>query len=506
MEVRTSGAALLAVAVVVVAGMARAQGNDRSAPTGGRSALMGGTGVALARDGAAPFANPATMGTIEDQRIAFSVNFFTYEITHFSGWNQPGPVNTAQFGALHLNGAQDESSRFQGLPSTLCLFLTLSGVRSAPDGTTPEERRRRQKLAFCIGSLELTNVNLTSLSFTGSTPTGPTAQVESIARSWNRLYVGPSYSMYLTDELSVGVSLHGVATSESFVVDASSLASLAGASASQSALGTAGSGYSFDVAAILGATYRLGMVTLGASVQVPSLHVLGRYQATSHDEYGGMSGAQDVADLTNGSGAFAARPPPRASLGVGLELPRVTLEADASYDFAESGAIKTSLQGTSADLAAGATTTSPFAAAYAIPARPTLNAAVGAEYFVTRSFSLIGGASTNFSMLPALSPSSSLGNLVQSRTNYLSTSLGIGSYGGGGDLLFGVKLDYGWGQALVVNPYQLPNEWAEVSTYSLAATLVLAGATDLRAIGRAVEKVERVVTTGSPDAVQAPAP
>ena len=43
-------------------------------------------------------------------------------------------------------------------------------------------------------------------------------------------------------------------------------------------------------------------------------------------------------------------------------------------------------------------------------------------------------------------------------------------------------------------------------TYSLAATLVLAGATDLGAIGRAVEKVERVVTTGSPDAAETPVP
>ncbi len=505
MAERAFGVALLAVAAAA-SGAARAQGNDRSAPTGGRSALMGGTGVALARDGAAPFANPATMGTIEDQRIAFSDNFFTYEITHFSGWNQPGPVNTSQFGAVHLNGSQDESSRFQGLPSTLCLFLTLAGLKPVGEGTAPGDRRRRQKLAFCIGSLELTNVNLTSLSFSGSAPAGSTAQVESISRSWNRLYVGPSYSLYLTDALSVGVSLHGVATAESFVVDGSNVTSLAGGGAAQAALGTAGSGYSFDLAAIVGATYRIGIVTLGASMQVPSLHVLGHYQATSHDEYGGMTGADDVADLTNGSGTFAARPPPRAALGVGFELPRFTLEADASYDFAESGAIKTSLQGSSTDLAAGAITMTPFAAAYAIAARPTLNGALGAEYFVTRSFSVIGGANTNISMLPALSPSASLGNLVQSRTNYVSTSLGIGSYGGGGDLLFGVKLDYGWGQALVVNPYILPNEWSQVSTYSLAATLVLAGATDLGAIGRAVEKVERVVTTGSPDAAETPVP
>jgi hypothetical protein len=460
---------------------------------------MGNTGVALARDGSAPFVNPATMGAIEDQRIAFSVNFFTYQITHFGGWNQPGNVDTARFGDLRLSGAQDESKKFQGLPSTLCLFLTLAAGPPAIQGATREQHRGRQKLAFCIGSLETTEVNLTSLSFVGSTPAGSTAQVESIARSWSRLYVGPSYSLYVNDELALGLSLHGVATVNSFVVDASSLTSLAGGSAAQSGLGSAGSGYSFDLAALLGATYTMGAWTLGASVQFPAIHVFGQYQATSHDEFGAMAG-EEVTDLTNGSGRFSAPPPARASVGVGLELPRVTLEADAFYDFPASSAIATTLRGASTDLAAGALTTTPFAARYAIDSRPALNGAAGAEYFFTPSFSLIGGAHTNISTLPALAPASSLGNIVQSRNNSVGASFGIGSYGRGGDLLFGVQLDYGWGQALVVNPYVLPNEWSLVDTRSYAATLILAGATDLRAIGRAVEKIERVVTTGSPDA------
>ncbi len=503
MKGRRSWAGILAVALAA-SGTARAQGNDRSAPSGGRSALMGNTGVALARDGSAPFVNPAAMGAIEDQRIAFSVNFFTYQITHFGGWNQPGTVDTAQFGPLKLNGAQDESKKFQGLPSTLCLFLTLAPGRPAGEGEARGGHRGGQKLAFCIGSLETTVVNLTSLSFNGSTPAGSTAQIESIARSWSRLYVGPSYSLYATDHFAIGLSLHGVATVESFVVDASSLTSLAGGSAAQSALGSAGSGYSFDLAALLGATYTLGAWTLGASLQLPALHVLGQYQATSHDEFGGMAGGQDTTDFTNGSGSFSAPPPARASVGVGLELPRITVEADAFLDFPAPDAISTSLHGTSTDLAAGALTSSPFAARYSIDSRPALNGAAGAEYFFTPSFSVIGGANTNISTLPGLAPASSLGNILQSRTNYVGASIGIGSYGRGGDLLFGFQLDYGWGQALVVNPYVLPNEWALVDTHSYAATLILAGATDLRTIGRAVEKIERVVTTGSPDEAAPP--
>ena len=138
-----------------------------------------------------PFANPATIGAIEDQRIAFSVNLFTYQVTNFNGWNQPGPANTAQFGNVKLDPAHDASSRFQGLPSTLCLFLTLAGViRPDSEGAARGERRGRQKFSFCIGSLEATEVNLTSLSFTGSTPAGSTSQVESIARNWNRLLCG----------------------------------------------------------------------------------------------------------------------------------------------------------------------------------------------------------------------------------------------------------------------------------------------------------------------------
>src|SRR5580698_1907633 len=95
----------LVAASVALAGLAgvghdaRAQGNDRSAPTGGRSALMGNTGVALARDGAAPFINPATIVGIDDQRLAFSVNFFTYSLRRVSDWSEPGTVDS-RFGAL----------------------------------------------------------------------------------------------------------------------------------------------------------------------------------------------------------------------------------------------------------------------------------------------------------------------------------------------------------------------------------------------------------------------
>ena len=63
---------------------------------------MGGTGVALGRDAAAPFLNPATVARIDDTGVAFSSNFYSFTSTQFTGFHQPGPVDTAQFGALKL--------------------------------------------------------------------------------------------------------------------------------------------------------------------------------------------------------------------------------------------------------------------------------------------------------------------------------------------------------------------------------------------------------------------
>ena len=500
----------LAFAAVVVSALlgergARAQGNDRSSPTGGRTALMGNTGVALARDGSAPFVNPATIVGIDDQRLAFSVNFFTYSIRHFSRWNQPGPVDTSKFGNVALDSTGDSSTRFTALPSTLCLFFTLSGITPLDDDDAPKvgAPKGRQKLAFCLATLESESVSLTALQFHGSTTAGSTSQIESIARNWNRIYVGPTYGVELTDHLALGLSLHGVVTSDSFVVDGSSISTLVGGTAIQSGLGTEGNGYSFDLLANVGATYKIGKLTFGADGQLPSLHGLGKLQVTAHDD---SSGASGTSDLETASGSFRAPPPIRLAVGAGYEWPRLTVEVDGALEFPWSKALSSTLNVTSMHLANGVVTTTSASPTDSVGTRTMVNAEVGVEYFVRPSFSLIGGAYSNISAIRPLQASDSVNNLVQARTNHLGISFGIGSYGHSADVLIGTQLDFGWGDALVVNPYVDPNEWTVIGTQVYSALLVLAGTTDLRAIGHAVEKMEKAVTTGNPDNATPPAP
>jgi hypothetical protein len=488
------------LAIGLVGESARAQGNALSAPTGGRSALMGNTGVALARDGSAPFLNPATIVRIDDNSLAFSVNFYTFASTTFSGWHQPAPADASRFGDLALRGTSIGTNGFRILPSTLCLFFTIRGVTAegSDDGGL---HGGRQKLAVCFGSTEFDDIILPALSFRGNTSLGATAQTQSVARNWNRFQAGPTYSLSVSDDFAVGISLHGVYTSESFVFDSGSITSAQGGGAVQSSLDAGGTAHAFDLAAILGAAYHIGRVTLGASVQLPTLHVLGTYNGTLHGEYG--VGGTDTATLTSGSGSFSAPPPMRFAIGVGAEWQRLVVELDGSLQVPVA-TISSSVSGSTTSLMGSAASTTPFDAVYSLQEHTAWNTALGAEYFVSKSFSLVGGGSTSLTTLPALSPTMSLGNLVQARASSVSASLGIGSYGGGADILMGAQLGYAWGQSMAVNPHVLPNDWAVVDTRSYSVMLILAGATDLRAIGRAVEKVQNAVTTGDPELAPGP--
>jgi hypothetical protein len=475
---------------------ARAQGNDRSAPTGGRTALMGNTGIALGEDGAAPFMNPATIVRIHDNSLAFSVNFFDLDYTNVAAWHQPGTVDATKFGNVNLAGTDITNVSFNGLPSTLCLFFTLAGENLQGD-TSLIARAGRQKLAFCVGTLESQSTGLPALSFLGSTSAGTTAQTQSVAESWSRVHAGPTYSAAITDKLALGLSLHGVYTQDSFTLDGSSITSEAGGGAVQSSLGAGGNGHSFDFTAILGATYRFGTVTVGLSGQLVPAHVFGAYSGTLHNAFAAVTTNQ--ATLTAGSGSFSAQPPIRVGLGLGTRRSRGTLEGDVSFDVPWEGtAASTTLSGNTTTLAAPAP--KGLNATYTIDAHPTLNAAIGGEYFIASDFSLLGGFSTNLSSLAGLNPSTTLGNLTPSRANWLNASFGLGSYGSAGSILIGAVLGYGWGQTVALNPYVLPNNLSVVGTQSYNALFVLAGAVNFKSVGRAVREVESVVKLGRPDA------
>jgi hypothetical protein len=86
---------------------------------------------------------------------------------------------------------------------------------------------------------------------------------------------------------------------------------------------------------------------------------------------------------------------------------------------------------------------------------------------------------------------------LQARSHRVGVSVGLGSYGTGGELLFGTQLGYGWGEMLAPDVYAAPSDWSVVKTQSFSALFVLAGNTNLRSIKRAIEGVRDAVTPGA---------
>jgi hypothetical protein len=302
--------------------------------------------------------------------------------------------------------------------------------------------------------------------------------------------VGPSYSAQINDKLALGASLHVAYTTTSFIQDAVSVSSLTDGSALQSSLGTSANGNSFDLTATVGGTYTLGAVTFGASVQVPSLHLAGAYSTTLHQTFAGASG--DSATVASGSGTFSAGPPVRIAAGVGAVLPRLTLEVDAALDFPKPHALASSMRIANTSVVDDVLSTSQFSDQFAVRTHATVNGQVGAEYFMSRQLSVLAGLWTNLTALSALDPlaAPSLGNLVQTRTQRVGISLGLGSYGDKGELLAGTQLGYGWGQAIAANLHAVPNEWSVVDTRNFSALFIIAGSTNFSAIRHAVEGVK----------------
>ncbi len=485
--------------VLSAASVARAQANERASPLGGRTALMGNTGVALGRDGAAPFVNPATIVGIDDRSIAFSVNFLSLQANRFGRFHRPTGVDP-RFGSVRLDHDTVWSRRLTALPDTICLFITFAALAGDQGGAKEDPtpwRGGRQKLALCLATIESDDTIVPALFARGQTPGGATTQDISFARKWTRAQVGPPSSAQINRRFALGASLQGAYTSVSFIQDASSLTAAADGSAVQSALGMAGNGNSLDFVGIVGATYELRGLTFGASVQLPALHLLGSYNATLHRTFDAADGSESI--LATGSGSYRARPPTRISAGVGKKNDAWTLEANASFDFGRSHAVATTLSTEEASLANGTLGSTAASASYSVRTQPTLNGSLGGEYFVTPRLSLLGGVFTNLSAVPPLAPKAvpSLGNLLHARSHRVGLSMGLGSYGAGGELLFGTQLGYGWGEMLAPDVYAAPGDWSVVKTQSFSALLVLAGATNLRSIKRAIEGVRDAVTPGA---------
>ncbi len=463
---------------------ALAQGNYRSAPTGGRSALMGNTGVALGNDGAAPFLNPATVVRV-DSSLALSLNFVSLDITHASNWYVPGQVDAATYGNVPRS-SDATITRVSGnaVPSTFCLFFGLPRIGSAKEG-----HAGRQQLATCLGATERASFDWVGQGYKASSADRSTLQSSSIRTNWQRFVVAPTYAVDVTDSLALGASVHGTFTDYSTIYGVGTTTTGGTLPVTSSAFQSGASGTDFGLSGLFGATLGVGSFTIGASVQTPDLSVYGRGNMNRYVQF--ASTAETSSTTYVGSGGFHARAPTRFGLGVGYQWSTGTVELDAQLALADGDPLVLDTTGTQVQSAGAAAT-----AARTLTTRyqPAFNAGVGAEVFVRPHFSVLGGFGTDLSAVDSISDSGAAPSQIQR----IFWSFGIGSHQRGGTLLLGAQIYYGWGQSLAPNAYVRPPRLdpAGIDTYGML--FVLAGATSLKAIEEAVSAVKGAVAPGAP--------
>lgn len=450
--------ASVVAALLLLAPVARAQGNYRSAALGGRSALMGDTGVALGTDGAAPFLNPATSIHVEST-LAVSVSFLTLDFQHASDWYAPGADVT------RLSG--------NAIPSTLCFFFDLPRIFHPEDKASDAGT---QKLAACLGNTELQSFDWTGQGF--QSPSPASLETTSVHWSWQRFVVGPSYAIHLTRDLALGASLLGTFTNFSSFA---SVGSTAADGSSSSVFEDGASGNDFGLSAAFGATLHVSRATIGAMVQSPDLSVFGHGNTSTYQASSAVGSSTYF-----GSGGFHGREPTRFGLGVGYAWPSgTTVELDGQLALAESDAVALDTQGTRLDTPGGTPTAASLTRATRF--QPTVNASVGTEIYVRPSLSVLAGFATDFSAVDGLAQTA----ILPMRENRLLASFGIGSHTGAGAVIIGAQAYYGWGQML---GYAAAPAVAPIDFTSTGVLFVLAGDTNLKAIARAVDEVRSLVT------------
>lgn len=485
---RVAGAALVVGAVLGAAAPARAQSNYRTAPIGGRSQLLGGTGMVYGRDAAAAFLNPATAVLIDDERLSFSVNFYQVSFVYAPRWYVPGPIDRSKFGDLSIGDATMTDLDFNALPSSLCMFFRAGELPRLQGPMDP--RKSDARVGLCFASTQRQSFNFAAEGFGEARPNSVTRQAQTLSQSYNRFAAGPTFALHLTRALAVGASLHASLASHRSLFAASATTYGSSPSPINSTFYSGSRGDSFQVEALLGATMRWGKQTVGLSVKSPSLHIYGVGGANQQSHFDGAGNATSV---ISAQGSFVSRSPLRVGLGTGIEAPWGLAELNTFVSAPLGSAYSAELEGTHVMTTDSAVDDRRIREQLGEPARGVVNVAVGTELFMSDRISLLTGLSTDLSAVPSGALRGSLFNYYPYRTHTIAASFGIGSHGPGGELLVGGELSVGWGERLAVNSYQLPPTIGTTGHGTYQFMLVVAGSTSLRAIRRAVEDVQEVI-------------
>jgi hypothetical protein len=460
------GRGALCAAFVAWSGLAAAQANYDGALIGGRSNLMGGTGVAAGTDAAAPFQNPATTVDIEGTSFVFSTL-----ATQFSRRTiAPDAQLAAEIGRSE---ATLSDNQFNVLPNATCLFLDLRR-----DG---RRRTGAHKLSLCIAEPERSEFDLRSQSLAVAATGSGAFQSRFVRQLFSKQVYSAGWGYGVSEKLSIGltpmiqkVSFHDTEAVTTLVSDAASGGEIVGASTRNVTSVMTKSANSYGVSMLIGAQYRFAKRwTAGLSLETPSVALFGDYSASRSAE----TTTSDASEYMQGSGTSRFSYPPRLAAGLAGALPFMSFELDAYFHAARSrfAEIETTREvlSTSGGVATSLTKEN---VTQIEDVRPTVNVGFGVDVPFARHLSVVSGVLTDFSGLePRRSGASADSTLFRSRLDAVHASVGVAWTPAVGSILLGVRGMYGAGEFAVSDPRTLPTARIASDQTLWGVALVVAG-------------------------------
>lgn len=453
---------------------AHAQANYDAALIGGRSSLLGGTGVAAGTDAAAPLQNPATTVDIFGTSFVFST-FFMQLLSRHVAVNQD-VIAEIERGASELNETQ-----LRVLPNSTCLFADLARA----EGT----RRGTHKLSVCFAEPERQDFELGSRVLAETVDNRSGYQNRQIAQQFSKRVYAVGWAFAPTERLSIGVtpmlqevSFRDTETVSSLISDQPNLADVVGSTGTSTASLLTKRAAAFGLSALIGVRYLPARHwKMGLSLETPSLHLAGSYSAVRSSE----STTDDRAEYLQDEGSARFTYPLRLAVGLAGLLGKVGFEANAYLhtgraDFASVSSTRDHVQ------LSGGTFSSIEQSQVSFEERvqPVVNVGVGVEVPLAGDWAFLTGVLTDSSGLAPRRSGDSVDDLLfRSRYDAVHASLGVSWTPRVGSILLGVRGLYGAGEITDTNLSITPPERRAFDQSLWGVSLVISGQITLEMLG-----------------------
>ena len=429
---------LVATAVCVVSAESKA---DR-VPIGGRTATMGGAGVAAGNDSAMPYLNPAGLAGLPGDIFAVSASLYGYGDFRADRFTAPNGLMTA-LGRTRILEDTTSSSVVVEMPTSVMYFAWLGSPSSLVRPVlglalvTPEMVRRELIMTF--------NASLDDVA-------GTVDRSAVLDERMIEHYFGPTLAAVLGDSFRLGASLQAHYARRSFgYSDEHYMAFYGGMASSRMSSGVD------SVATHVGLTGTLGLqanlvaaLWVGASLGLPSTHlwgqrvVTGAIDSTVPTADGSASEASSWDAYRVGDYRYLA--PLRVAIGAAWDdREAFSAAADLTYTAARDQAVGFEdtvrvVEARTGDVTRGYT----YGDRSWRGLEQTLDVSVGVEVSLSRVVSLRGGGFTDFSDHSPLAQDGS--DIYQVRLDHVGGTLGVGLRFGSFDTTLGTVYRHGTGQ------------------------------------------------------------